>query len=539
MSGRSTYARNNPPHETRKLSQSPSLACTIDLPLRYVDQILSAIPLHIVVLDPSGCVIWSSKTRSDNVHKTGSDWNRQHETPGDSYLKVFESAAVAGSATAAEVRSGIEDVLLKRSSQYQVEFSCEDEGALCWFRMVVCALNEAEGAIITYLNISEQKETEAELKRYQEQIEQDTRVRIENLERRNTVLRQHFVEHLESECALRQAASVFVNSSEAVVITDDQWRIIKVNEAFSQLSGYRVDEVYGQEVGMLYTDNADSPSIDTLRHTLESVDHWQGEFWSLRKNGHAYPAWGTVDAVRDERGLLLNYISLFSDITSLKESQQQLHFLAHHDPLTGLANRLLFWARLEQSIQHARRHRKKIALLFLDIDQFKRVNDTLGHATGDRLLQVTAERLLKHVRGEDTIARLGGDEFAVIAEEIVMRQDAQQFADKLNTVINEPVEIAGSRIEPSASIGIGLYPDDGESPESLYQAADAWMYRTKKTRQETDLSTHADFSPLVGGNGNPSSCNSPVFDASSCELQQCVASVVSPRIRDDASDSAT
>lgn len=517
---RSTESLNSTPHEKQPIWPMPASApCNIDFPIRHIDQVLDAIPLHIVVIDPAGVIVWSNKTQSEHDRQTGINSNRFDEIPGKNYREIFREAVATGDATAAQALSGIQDVLLERSSHFQIEFACEDgEEQLCWFRMAVRAMAEGQGAIVTFLNISEQKRSETELKRYQDQTEHDTRVRIENLERRNTVLRQNFVEHLESECALRQVASVFVNSSEAVVITDDKWRIIKVNEAFSEISGYRVDDVYGEDIIMLHAGGMDHTLFKKMRHTLEKKDHWQGEFMGLRKNGDAYPAWGTIDAVRDERGCLLNYISLFSDITSLKESQQQLHFLAHHDPLTGLANRLLFWARLEQSIQHARRHNEKIALLFLDIDQFKRVNDSLGHPAGDRLLQVTAERLIKHVRGEDTIARLGGDEFAVIAEEIVTRQDAQAFADKLNNIIGEPLEIAGARMEPTASIGIGIYPDDGETPESLYQAADAWMYRTKKLRQGSALCSLVRIMPGLTEYAQSVSCRLPVFNGPSCEL---------------------
>ena len=238
---------------------------------------------------------------------------------------------------------------------------------------------------------------------------------------------------------------------------------------------------------MLHVDNASSLLFDRLSESLEAHGHWQGEFHGLRKNGDSYPAWGTIDAVHDEDGRLVNYICLFSDITTIKDSQRKLHFLAHHDPLTGLANRLLFWARLEQSIQHARRHQKRLALLFLDLDQFKRINDTLGHPGGDQLLRETGARIAMHLRGEDTIARLGGDEFAVIAEEIVSREDAGVFSDKLDRIIREPLMIGGVSVVPTASIGIGIYPDDGETPESLYQAADAWMYRAKKSKRRSVL----------------------------------------------------
>ncbi|MEJ2591139.1 MAG: diguanylate cyclase [Candidatus Thiodiazotropha sp.] len=447
---------------------------------------LRAIPLSIVILDATGIVRWTNTT--DAAKRTDSPtWIAGGARVGESYLDLLGNDASAMDTDTVVVLSGIRKIMRGDANFFQSEFACEYQRRRCWYRLEARRLDDAMGAVITCQDISQQKRTEDELHLYRERIEQDTRLRIEKLERRNTVLRHNYVEQLENECALRQAASVFVNSSEAVVITDDQRRIIKVNEAFSQISGYRVDEVFGQNVGMLHVGNRCGLSLDKLSKSLDAHGHWQGEFHGRRKNGDSYPAWGTIDAVHDEDGHLVNYICLFSDITTIKDSQRNLHFLAHHDPLTGLANRLLFWARLEQSIQHARRHQKRLALLFLDLDQFKRINDTLGHPGGDQLLRVTAERIAMHVRGEDTIARFGGDEFAVIAEEIESRQDAVVFSDKLDRIIREPLMIGGIPVAPTASIGIGIYPDDGETPECLYQAADAWMYRAKKSKHRSVL----------------------------------------------------
>ena len=440
-----------------------------------------------MLLDATGIVRWTNAADSKQKTSATSIWNAGGAYVGANFLDLLENNNDAVDDDAITVLSGIRTLIQGASSYFQSEFACENRGRQCWYRLEARRLEDAMGVVITCQDISQQKQTEDKLRLYRERIDQDNRLRIENLERRNTVLRHSYVEQLENECALRQAASVFVNSSEAVVITDAQCRIIKVNEAFSQISGYRVDEVFGQNVGMLHVGNASGLSLGKLSESLEAHGHWQGEFHSRRRNGDCYPAWGTIDAVHDEDGHLVNYICLFSDITTIKDSQRKLHFLAHHDPLTGLANRLLFWARLEQSIQHARRHQKKLALLFLDLDHFKHINDTLGHPGGDQLLQETAERIAKQVRGEDTIARLGGDEFAVIAEEIESRQGAGLFSDKLDRIIREPLMIGGMSVVPTASIGIGIYPDDGETPESLYQAADAWMYRAKKSKRRSTL----------------------------------------------------
>lgn len=520
MSGRRYDSQNTLFQSASKLSSLQSTGTRHgSVPLyQNIYQALNAIPLCIVLIDAAGSVVWTNKTATPRKLADAHTWNAGAGNIGENSLDWLRDSAALGDIAATLALSGIRKVAQGRSNHFQTEFACEHGEAVCWFRLEARPLDGSQGAVITMLDISAQRGVEDELRLYRERQERDTRMRIANLERRNTVFRQSYVEQLENECALRQAASVFVNSSEAVVIADDKRRIIKVNEAFSQISGFRGDEVFGQHVGMLHVDDGCHRSPENLRQSLEQTGHWQGEFRCLRKNGDTYPAWGTIDEVRDEAGQLLNYICLFSDITALKESQRKLHFLAHHDPLTGLANRLLFWARLEQSIQHARRHRKKVALLFLDIDRFKQINDSLGHPGGDRLLRVIAQRLCGQVRGEDTIARLGGDEFGVIAEEIENHQDAKAFSDKLNAIVSESLEIDGVVVKPTASIGIGIYPDDGKTPESLYQSADAWMYRAKRSRQKTTLCGLGCVSPNLSGIDRDIACRLPVSFGPSCEL---------------------
>ena len=518
MSGRFSSTQASPSQqELYFVSLQSNPTAQPDITVERLNETLRAVPLSIILLDASGIVRWTNDADSAQGSDTPTR-NAGGVCIGENYLDLLENNAGSVDADAVAVLSGLRKLIRGYSNHFQSEFACENQGRLCWFRMEARRLEGDMGVVIACQDISQHKRTEDELRLYRERIEQTTRVQIESLERRNTVLRHSYVEQLENECALRQAASVFVNSSEAVVITDDQRRIIKVNEAFSQISGYRVDEVFGQNFAMLHVGTACGLSLDKLRESLEAHGHWQGEFHGRRKNGDSYPAWGTIDAVHDEDGHLVNYICLFSDITAIKDSQRKLHFLAHHDPLTGLANRLLFWARLEQSIQHARRHQKKLALLFLDLDQFKRINDSLGHPGGDQLLRETAQRLAMHVRGEDTIARLGGDEFAVIAEEIESRQDAGVFADKLDRIIREPLLIGGVSIEPTASIGIGIYPDDGETPECLYQAADAWMYRAKRSKHRSALCGPGGFRSSSMDMDRAAACRLPVSFGPSCEI---------------------
>ena len=214
--------------------------------------------------------------------------------------------------------------------------------------------------------------------------------------------------------------------------------------------------------------------------TLRSAGRWQGEIWNRRKNGEVFPEWLSISPVTNEQGEVTNYVGVFADITTIKESERQLLHLAHHDPLTGLPNRLLFSARLEHALQQARRVPATIGLLFLDLDRFKNVNDSLGHALGDELLTQAAHRLRSCVRQQDTVARLGGDEFIVILQNLSDARDAGAVAEKILEALQQPFALTGHEVTVTASIGISLHPDDGQEGDTLLRNADAAMYRAKE-----------------------------------------------------------
>jgi diguanylate cyclase (GGDEF)-like protein len=212
---------------------------------------------------------------------------------------------------------------------------------------------------------------------------------------------------------------------------------------------------------------------------------WQGESWCRRKSGATFPAWHRISALRDGRGEVLHYIHLITDVTDKKLSEERIHHLAHYDGLTDLPNRLLFNERLIHSMERASRNDAKVALLFLDLDRFKNVNDTLGHQTGDSMLQVIAERLRRIVRAQDTLGRLGGDEFTVVIEDLGCLEDAGAVAHKLLQAIAQPVIIGNHELFVGASIGISLFPDDGRDVQTLLRNADAAMYRAKEQGRNT------------------------------------------------------
>ena len=283
----------------------------------------------------------------------------------------------------------------------------------------------------------------------------------------------------QTEARLRQAAAVFENSNEGVVITDPQAKVVAVNQAFSKISGYSEEEAVGQTPKLWKSDRHEEPFYQAMWSSLEHTGQWQGEIWNRRKNGTTHPVWMSISSINDDEGKLLNYISVFSDISSLKESQEHIQYLAHHDPLTDLPNRLLCNARLDQSIHYASRNQTKLAILFLDLDNFKQINDSLGHPTGDKVLQQVAKRLLTLVRQADTVARIAGDEFLVILQDIRSVDNCAQIADKIIRAFDEPLLVGEQPLHITISMGISMLPDDGEDSTTLVKNADAAMFRSK------------------------------------------------------------
>ncbi len=279
---------------------------------------------------------------------------------------------------------------------------------------------------------------------------------------------------------LRLSASVFSNTAEGILITDAQTRIQRVNRAFCATTGYGEEELLGQTPHVFKSGQHDEVFYQNFWHTLNSKGVWQGEIWNRRKNGEIYPTWQTITSVRDERGKVEQYISIFSDISEHKEAEERIRNLAYYDSLTGLPNRQLFTDRMQRAIVRAERNGDKVALLYLDLDRFKHVNDSLGHPVGDALIQQVAKRLQACVRAEDTVARLGGDEFTLILEEIGDSNQAALVAEKILHSFRQPFPVAGHQLHASASIGICLYPEHGNSVDELVQFGDVSMYHAKE-----------------------------------------------------------
>ncbi len=282
-----------------------------------------------------------------------------------------------------------------------------------------------------------------------------------------------------AEEQLRLAAKVFDHSGEGISITDPAGRIVTVNKAFTKVTGYEPQEVFGKTPAVLKSGKHTEDFYHTMWESLLEKGWWQGEVWNRRKNGSVYPEWLTINAVKDQTGAITHYVGIFSDITAIKESQRRVAYLASHDELTGLANRNLFADELRHALGRASRRKYKIALLYLDLDNFKTINDTLGHETGDLLLKEAARRLQESVRDGDLVVRMGGDEFVLLLEDI-QPETVRQIAERVVDYLAASFTIGPHQFFVTCSIGISIYPDDGEDSRILLKNADVAMYRAKE-----------------------------------------------------------
>ena len=283
-----------------------------------------------------------------------------------------------------------------------------------------------------------------------------------------------------AEEKLKLTAKVVESASEAVVITNARNEIEYVNPAFSAITEYSAKEVLGKNPALWRSGRHDDEFYQSMWAALKQYGRWRGEIWNRRKSGEFYAEWLSIVAIRDDQGGVSHYIAIFSDITHRKEDEERVWRQANFDALTGLPNRALFVDRLSQAIRQTKRDGKKFALFFIDLDGFKQVNDSLGHAAGDILLQQTAHRLVDCVRSSDTVARLAGDEFTCIVQGIHDRVDAEMVATKILERLAQPFDLEGKLAEVRGSIGIALFPDDGPDGPALLRMADEAMYRVKR-----------------------------------------------------------
>ncbi len=283
-----------------------------------------------------------------------------------------------------------------------------------------------------------------------------------------------------SEVERRLSAAVFDNSSDAIVVTDRNNLIISVNAAFSEITGYSREEVVGKNP-KIFSAGRQAPEFYThMWHDLDRFGKWAGEIWNRRKSGELYPEWLSISTVKDNKSDITHYVGIFSDITERKQAEERVRHLAHYDALTDLPNRTLFHDRLQQALIQAQRNHEQVAVMFIDLDRFKIINDTLGHGIGDLLLQSVAQRLSHCVRQGDTVCRQGGDEFVILLPKIARAEDAALVAQKILQSISKPFSLEGHELHISSSIGISFFPNDGVTVDVLMKNADVAMYRAKE-----------------------------------------------------------
>ena len=288
------------------------------------------------------------------------------------------------------------------------------------------------------------------------------------------------IEQSYAEARLHLAASVFTHANEGILITDAAGNIIETNEVFSEITGYSREEVLGKNPRLLQSGRHSPDFYVALWSDLINKGDWHGEIWNKRKNGEIFAALMTISAVQDIHGVAQNYVNLFTDITPLKEHQRQLEYIAHYDALTGLPNRVLLADRLKQAIAHCHRNERSLAVVYLDLDGFKAVNDQHGHDMGDQLLVNVAHRLKEVLREGDTLARIGGDEFIAIMADLEGPNDHKIVLNRLLSVAAEPILLEQQLLRVSASIGATLYPQDNADADQLLRHADQAMYIAKQ-----------------------------------------------------------
>ncbi len=412
---------------------------------RFVDRVMDTMDDLLFVIDTEGR-IRQLNTRVER--ELGFTEAELLETGIDDLLPPAERQHLAGHLPALPwpVRSVLlETVRLKGCYASEHELLSKNQGsskAIYWLKssLLHSEQGKLEGAVVTALNITELKDR---------------------------------------EIRLRLSAKVFNNSSEAIFITDPQATIIEVNAAFCAITGYERSEIIGRNPRMFKSKLHDQPFYKQLWQSLLTKGEWKGEIWDRRKNGEFCPMLLSINAVTDKSGQLTHYVAISTDISQQKQTEHELKQLAYYDILTDLPNRFLFKDRFEHEICLAQRNKARLALFFLDLDHFKNVNDTLGHWAGDNLLQIIAARIQNCLRKTDTVARMGGDEFTIILPGLIGITDATELARKLVDAMTRPVQIKDHTVFVGVSIGIAIFPDDGNDFDTLTKHADTAMYAAK------------------------------------------------------------
>jgi diguanylate cyclase (GGDEF)-like protein/PAS domain S-box-containing protein len=437
----------------------------------FKNTVLNSLDAEIAVLDPNGVILavndrWQ-KFALDNGLEPGQA--APNTGVGTNYFAVCGPGTGVCEGEALDASTGLRAVLEGRLPSFSLDYPCDSPTQARWFGMTVMPLGQGaiSGAVVTHTNITIQKQ---------------------------------------SEEALRIAATAF-ESQQGMLITDAQRVILRVNQAFTQITGYSAEEAIGKNPRILKSDRHDSGFYEVMTQALDHEGNWAGEIWNRRKNGEVYPEWLNISAVKDNSGLTTHFVAIFSDITERVEAQSQIYTLAFYDPLTQLPNRRLMLDRLEQALHASTRHSRKNALLFIDLDNFRTLNDTLGHHLGDLLLAQVAQRLKSCMREGDTVARLGSDEFVVLLEnlsedELEAATQAETVAASAFAVFQQDFQLDGLAHHCTPSIGISLFGGKVlESSDQPLKRAELAMFQAKAAgrntlrffdkRMQAEVSAHA------------------------------------------------
>jgi diguanylate cyclase (GGDEF)-like protein/PAS domain S-box-containing protein len=421
----------------RKIAQRALLAAE-----QFARSTLDAVSEQLCVLDASGKIIYTNES-----------WRRFYEENfvvprnftygiGSNYLDICDQAIGDAAEEARRMAAGIRDVLQKAADSFSLEYACHTPTKKRWFQVRVTPFHGNSGNIvIAHEDVTDTKLTHARLK---------------------------------------LSASVFTHAREGIIIADAKGELIDVNETFTEITGYSRDEVVGKNPRLLQSSRHGVEFYREMWAAILQKGFWSGEIWNRRKSGEEYPELLTVSAVRNDAGEIQNFVALFSDISMIKERQHQLEQLARFDELTGLPNRLLKDDRLRQAMLMSQRRGKLMAVVYIDLDGFKAVNDAHGHDVGDALLVTVSRRMKDAMREGDTLARIGGDEFFALLVDLECVEDCYPVLDRMLGAAAETVLVGNIAVQVSASIGATVYPIDNVDADTLVQHADHTMYKAKQ-----------------------------------------------------------
>jgi diguanylate cyclase (GGDEF)-like protein/PAS domain S-box-containing protein len=431
---------------------------------------LNALPIPVLVVARDGQVIFANDAYQI-------PYSEEHPITHRPFMSLFPKEKDSSA-----VESMMETVLTQRKQQVASITLTRGRSKL-WGRMSMRPIRIGPDRFVLVVIEDRTAETREILltKKNEEELEQRVKQRTSELLRTNALMKQEIADRKRAEAKLKLAAKIIESSTDAIFIMDVRGKIIDVNTAFTRISGYTKDEVVGKDFVFFANDRHDTHLYEYIWKTVLERGEWRGEVWDRTKEGQSYAKMLSISAVKNDKGTVSHCVGIFCDITRMKRDEERLQRMAHFDALTGLPNRVLFYDRVNQAILAAKRYKQVFAVILMDLDRFKNINDTLGHGFGDQVLITVAKRLVEVSRQSDTAARLGGDEFAVYLPRMQSSVDPSTFSERLLDRLSEPIQVNGREVVVSASIGIALYPDDGDQVELLLQNADTAMYRAKES----------------------------------------------------------